>query len=289
MPTSRCIAPRRANARRLLLRDAMDEAARERRARWRRAAGSDGEGQFELHYQPIAASRGEMIGFEALIRWQPSRARPGSAGRVHSARRGNRPHRADRRMGAAQACREAAALAEPAARSPSISRRASSGSSDLCRHVVSVLDETGLAAEPARARDHRIAMHHRHRAHACTLLTQLKALGVAHRHRRFRHRLFVAELAARPSPSTRSSSTAASFRPSRLMPAISPSCAPSSASAPALTRRRWPKGSRRKSSCRSRAEGFSEVQGYLLGRPMPQHEAEALIDGRALKAASSRR
>lgn len=29
------------------------------------------------------------------------------------------------------------------------------------------------------------------------------------------------------------------------------------------------------------AEGFSEVQGFLLGRPMPQAEAEALIDGRA--------
>ncbi|NKM33343.1 putative bifunctional diguanylate cyclase/phosphodiesterase [Rhizobium laguerreae] len=40
---------------------------------------------------------------------------------------------------------------------------------------------------------------------------------------------------------------------------------------------------------RLRAEGFSEVQGYLLGRPMPQYEAEALIHGRALKAASSLR
>ena len=36
-----------------------------------------------------------------------------------------------------------------------------------------------------------------------------------------------------------------------------------------------------------RAEGFREVQGYLLGRPMPQHEAEVLIHGHALKAASS--
>lgn len=37
-----------------------------------------------------------------------------------------------------------------------------------------------------------------------------------------------------------------------------------------------------------RAEGFSEVQGYLLGRPMPQREAEALIYRGAPKAASSR-
>ncbi|RUM23776.1 EAL domain-containing protein [Rhizobium vallis] len=36
-----------------------------------------------------------------------------------------------------------------------------------------------------------------------------------------------------------------------------------------------------------RAEGFSEVQGYLLGRPMPQEEAEALIYGGVPKVASS--
>ncbi|EJZ17040.1 GGDEF domain-containing phosphodiesterase, partial [Rhizobium sp. Pop5] len=36
-----------------------------------------------------------------------------------------------------------------------------------------------------------------------------------------------------------------------------------------------------------RAEGFSEVQGYLLGRPMPREKAEALIYGGAPKAASS--
>ena len=36
-----------------------------------------------------------------------------------------------------------------------------------------------------------------------------------------------------------------------------------------------------------RAEGFGEVQGYLLGRPMPQHEAEALIYSRTPKAALS--
>ncbi|WP_454851343.1 putative bifunctional diguanylate cyclase/phosphodiesterase [Rhizobium binxianense] len=35
-----------------------------------------------------------------------------------------------------------------------------------------------------------------------------------------------------------------------------------------------------------RAEGFSEVQGFLLGRPMPQQEAEALIYGTTPKAAS---
>jgi diguanylate cyclase (GGDEF)-like protein/PAS domain S-box-containing protein len=36
-----------------------------------------------------------------------------------------------------------------------------------------------------------------------------------------------------------------------------------------------------------RAEGFSEVQGYLLGRPMPRQEAEALIYGATPKAASA--
>ncbi len=36
-----------------------------------------------------------------------------------------------------------------------------------------------------------------------------------------------------------------------------------------------------------RDEGFGEVQGYLLGRPMPQREVEALIYGRQLKKASA--
>jgi EAL domain-containing protein (putative c-di-GMP-specific phosphodiesterase class I) len=32
---------------------------------------------------------------------------------------------------------------------------------------------------------------------------------------------------------------------------------------------------------RLRQEGFAEVQGYLLGKPMPQREAERLIDAEA--------
>jgi EAL domain-containing protein (putative c-di-GMP-specific phosphodiesterase class I) len=38
---------------------------------------------------------------------------------------------------------------------------------------------------------------------------------------------------------------------------------------------------------RLHAEGFSEVQGFLLGRPMPQAQAEALIDGGASRLLSA--
>ena len=53
----------------------------------------------------------EVTGFEALLRWHHPRARPGPAGRVHPARRGDRPDRAARRMGAAAGLRRGGALA----------------------------------------------------------------------------------------------------------------------------------------------------------------------------------
>ena len=57
--------------------------------------------QFELYYQPLVdIGSGEVSGFEALLRWNhPERGLVG-ARRIHSGRRGNRPDRAARRLGA---------------------------------------------------------------------------------------------------------------------------------------------------------------------------------------------
>ena len=80
-------------------------------AQWRVRA------QLSAARQPRDAT--QISGFEALAALAASAARAGLAGRIHPARRGDRPDRADRRMGAAEACAEAATLARRTSRSRS--------------------------------------------------------------------------------------------------------------------------------------------------------------------------
>ena len=57
-------------------------------------------GEFELHYQPVVhLETNKISGFEALIRWRHPEKGMICAWHLHPARRGDRLHRAPRRMG----------------------------------------------------------------------------------------------------------------------------------------------------------------------------------------------
>ena len=75
----------------------------------------------------------------------PSRARHDLAGRVHPAGRGDRPDRADRRMGAAQGLRRGRAAGRTTSRSRSTCRRSSSRTANLVPVVISALADVGPA------------------------------------------------------------------------------------------------------------------------------------------------
>ena len=93
---ARCTAPRSAGKNNFQFyhagidRRVAASAWRSRRS-LRRALERD---EFVLHYQPqIDARDRRVIGVEALVRWQHPELGAGAAGRIHPARRGDRPHR----------------------------------------------------------------------------------------------------------------------------------------------------------------------------------------------------
>ena len=108
-----------------------------------------GKGAFEL-LLPAASStceRDEITGFEALLRWNHPERGLIAAGRVHPAGRGDRPDRADRRMGAAPGLR-ARRRSWPRARQGRGQPlgRCSSAPATWCELVVDALAASGLAA-----------------------------------------------------------------------------------------------------------------------------------------------
>ena len=203
----------------------------------------------------------------------PSGARHGLAGRVHSARRGDRPDRADRRMGAARRpASEAAQLAdadqgrgqpladavqEPQSgadrgrwrwRTPGCPR---AGSSSRSPSRVFLQDNDDDARDPARAAQPRRA----------------------HRDGRFRHRLFVARAICAASRSTRSRSTESSCATSRPASTARRSCIRSRRSASGLGMVTTAEGVETAEQLEQlRAAGCTEGQGYYFGRPAPARE-----------------
>ena len=163
--------------------------------------------EFLLHFQPQVDRDGGVTGAEALIRWQSASARPGDAGDLHPDRRRHRPDPADGPLGAGAGLRAAGALgaaagAGRARASPSTSARASCASPASSTKCAPCWRSAGAGAAAAQARDHRKPAGRRYRDddrhHAQPEGARRRLLA-----RRFRHRLFVAQLpeapAARPA------------------------------------------------------------------------------------------
>ena len=107
---------------------AMEQQANHRRELEADLRAALAEGGFELHYQPLVdlrSDRGHRLRGAAAL--AASGARHGLAGRLRSGRRGNRPDRGDRAVGAAHRLRGSGDLAGRMSASPSTSRRSSSG------------------------------------------------------------------------------------------------------------------------------------------------------------------
>ena len=89
--------------------DARIQARRALEVDLRRALAA---GEFSLHYQPqINLATNELVCIEALLRWTHAERGPVPPVGVHSARRGDGPDRAARRMGAARGLQRGGALA----------------------------------------------------------------------------------------------------------------------------------------------------------------------------------
>ena len=97
----------------------------------------------------------EISGFEALLRWHHPERGMIAPGRIHSGRRGDRPDRADRRMGAAAGLPRRRRLARQAQGRGQSVAGAVPQSATLAQSVLSALAASGLAAIAARTGNHR--------------------------------------------------------------------------------------------------------------------------------------
>ena len=268
----------------------MDQQLRERRVLQQELRSAIERGELRPALPAAGAHRRRDLRLRGAGALAASAARPGPARHLHSARRGERPDRRDRRMDPARACREAASWPQAAAdRDQSVAGAVPPRRSAGARAFGAARDRP--AAVAARARDHRRRADRRLLARACRSCAGSRRSACA-------SPWTISAPATRRCPicsrsrSTRSRSTAPS----------SPISAHNQQSADHRPRgdRAWraassfrcsPKASRPRSSWRSCAEeSCDEIQGYLIGRPLPIEDYAALTgQPKALRKPAPRR
>ena len=158
---------------------AMGAQIRERRSSSTTCGMPSSDDELRLVYQPQAqVDTGEVVGFEALLRWTPSDARQRLARHLHPDRRGKRADPADRRMGPARRPAGRPRLDAAAERRRQRLGRAVARSDDFAELVARVLLRDRPAARAARTRNHRDGADPRSQTARWRLCARLKTLGV---------------------------------------------------------------------------------------------------------------
>ena len=254
----------------------MDRMLHDRRALQADLALAVSRNELQLYYQPQAQVAGQIVGFEALLRWDHPRRGFVPPGTFIPLAEESGLIDVDRRMGAARGLPRGGVLAQAAAdRDQSLARAASPWRSRLA----AAFDPAGdrACARPAGDRDHRRRADRRLFARG---VDPAAAQGArrAHRDGRFRHRLFVALLSA-VLPVRQDQDRPDLHLQSRSQRAIRRDRARGARSRHARSRSSpSPKASRTQQQLAIlRREGCDEMQGYLIGRPQPIADYAELI------------